>query len=131
MGLTAGELIERIEAYFAAADRCDVAGTLKCLAADCVLEYVTEGERYEGRDTGVRRYFEGRAGKVRTSWHGNFTHTADAERGRVATRFAVRRTDQGVAERTGDNINLFEFEGPLIRRITVWRSPRLGAAATT
>ena len=85
----------------------------------------TEGERYEGRDTGVKAYFEARAKKVAKSWHGEYVHTVDVENGRVATRFAVRRTDEGKAERTGDNINLFQFDGRLIRRVSVWRSPPL------
>ncbi|MSQ70952.1 MAG: hypothetical protein EXR27_06625 [Betaproteobacteria bacterium] len=121
MSLTALELVDRVEAYFAAADRCDVGATLACMTADCVLEYLTEGLRYEGRDSCVRDYFAARAGKVLRSWHGNFTHTPDSASGRIATRFNVRRTDQGVAERTADNINLFQFEGRLIKRISVWK----------
>lgn len=122
------DLIERVEAYFAYADRCDVAGTLSTMAPDCVLEYLTEGLRYTGRDAGIKTYFEQRAKKVVKSWHGDFSHTADAQAGRVATRFAVRRTDQGLAERTGDNINLFQFEGGLIKRISVWKSAGIAPA---
>ena len=124
---SADTLIERIETYFDCADRCDVAGTLATMAPDCVLEYLTENERYEGRDAGIRGYFEARAKKVRQSWHGDFTHAADPVRGIVATRFAVRRTDAGLAERLGDNINLFQFEGRLIKRISVWKSPGIRA----
>jgi ketosteroid isomerase-like protein len=118
----AGELIACVEAYFASADRCDVAATLAAMAPDCVMEYLTEGLRYEGRDAGIKAYFEARARNVVKSWHGNFRHVADAAAGRVATRFAVRRTDKGGVERTGDNIDLFEFEGRRIKRITVWKS---------
>jgi ketosteroid isomerase-like protein len=119
---SAQELIAQVEAYFAAADQCDVRGTLATMAPDCVLEYLTEGLRFEGRDTAVKGYFVERAAKVVRSWHGDFTHTADAASGRVATRFAVRRTDRGLAERASDNINLFQFEGSQIRRISVWKS---------
>lgn len=122
------ELIERVEAYFAYADACDVAGTLSTMARDCVLEYLTEGVRYTGRDEDIKKYFEQRAKKVVKSWHGNFSHAADAQTGRVATRFDVRRTDQGLAERTGDNINLFQFEGRLIKRISVWKSAGIAPA---
>jgi len=121
-GPSAGELITYVEAYFASADSCDVAGTLQTMAPDCVMEYLTEGLRYEGRDEGVKTYFEQRAKQVVKSWHGDFLHVADAASGRVATRFAVRRTDKGGAERTADNIDLFEFEGRKIRRSTVWKS---------
>lgn len=120
---SAGELVERVEAYFASADKGDVAGTLSSMAPDCVLEYLTEGIQYSGRDEGIKTYFEQRAMNVVTSWHGNFVHTVDSQTGRVATRFDVRRTDQGLPERTGDHINLFQFEGRQIKRISVWKSP--------
>jgi hypothetical protein len=93
------------------------------MAPDCVLEYLTEGLRYVGRDDEIKAYFEQRARIVVKSWHGYFTHAADPERGLVATRFAVRRTDRGMTERTGDHINLFQFDGRRIKRISVWKSP--------
>ena len=96
-------------------------GVKVTMAPDCVIEYVSDGTRFEGRDAGVKAYFEQRNRNVLKSWHGNFTHTADAANARVATRFAVRRTDRGAAERSGDNINLFQFDGRLITRIAVWR----------
>lgn len=128
---SATQLIAQVEAYFDAADRCDVPGTLATMAPDCVLEYLTEGLCFEGRDTAVKIYFLERANKVVRSWHGDFTHTADAASGRVATRFAVRRTDRGLAERTADNINLFQFEELQIKRISVWKSPGLQAPFPT
>ena len=115
------KLIDRVEAYFASIDRSDLAGTLETMASDCVIEYVSDGSRFEGRDTGVKAYFEQRNRNVLKSWHGNFTHAADPASGRVATRFNVRRTDRDAPERTGDNINLFEFDGQRIKRIAVWR----------
>lgn len=118
---TSQELIAKVEAYFACVDRSDLAGILATMTPDCVVEYVTDGSQFVGRDAGVKAYFEQRNSIVVKSWHGNFTHAADLERGRVATRFDVRRTDKGVAERTGDNINLFEFAGLSIKRIAVWR----------
>ena len=115
------ELTDRVEAYFASVDRSDLAATLEIMTPECVIEYVSDGTRFEGRDEGVKAYFEKRNANVLKSWHGNFRHTVDAASGRVATRFDVRRTDRDVPERTGDNINLFEFDGERIRRIAVWR----------
>jgi hypothetical protein len=121
-------MIDCVEAYFASADRCDIAATLAAMTPDCVMEYLTEGLRYEGRDEGIRQYFEARANKVLECWHGNFWHVADPARSRVATRFEVRRSDRGAIERTGDNVDLFQFEGRRIKRITVWKSA--GTAGT-
>ena len=110
-----------VEAYFAAVDRSDLAGILKTMAPECTMHYVSAGERYEGRDTGVKAYFEKRNAGCESSWHGDFWHVVDAPAGRVATRFGVRRTDKGQPERAGDNLNVFEFDGALIKRIHVWR----------
>lgn len=117
----ARELTDQVEAYFASIDRSDLAATLATMTADCVIEYVTDGSRFDGRDEGVKAYFEKRNSNVLRSWHGNFRHVADPSSGRVTTRFDVRRTDRGAAERAGDNVNIFEFKGSRIRRIAVWR----------
>lgn len=118
---SARELTAQVEAYFASIDRSDIAATLATMTPDCAIEYVTDGSRFEGRDAGVKAYFEKRNLNVLKSWHGNFWHVADPSNARVTTRFDVRRTDRGAAERTGDNVNIFEFEGSRIRRIAVWR----------
>ncbi|MCC6474311.1 MAG: nuclear transport factor 2 family protein [Burkholderiales bacterium] len=114
-----------IEAYVEAADRRDAAAALAMMTPDCIVEYLAEEERYEGQDGAAKAFYEARAKTVASSWHGDYTHTADPQSGRVATRFAVRRTDHGTAARTGDNINLFQFESTLIKRISVWRGPPL------
>jgi hypothetical protein len=118
---TARELTDVVEAYFATVDRNDPPATLANMTPDCVVVYASEGQRHVGRDTGVKAYFEHRSSIVEKSWHGNFFHVADPANARVATRFDVVRTDKGVPERKGDNINVFEFEGRKIRRISVWR----------
>ena len=114
-------LTKTVETYFAAIDRQDLAATLATMAPGCTIEYVTDGSRFVGRDSGVKAYFEKRNAGCEKSWHGDFFHVADGPAARVATRFRVRRTDKGVPERHGDNINVFEFEGGLIKRIAVWR----------
>ncbi len=118
---TANELIALVEAYFASVDRNDLSGTLAAMAPDCVLEYKTQGAQFVGRDEGIRKYFADRYANVLPSWHGNFTHTVDPARGRIATRFDVRRTDRSAPERAGDNLNLFQFEGRQMKLISVWR----------
>ena len=120
-GPTAAELIALVEGYFASVDRNDLDGTLAAMAPDCLLEYKTQGAQFVGREQGIRKYFADRNSNVLKSWHGNFTHTVDAANGRVATRFDVKRTDKGAAERAGDNLNLFQFEGRQMKRISVWR----------
>lgn len=119
---SAQELIDCVEAYFASADKFDVSATLAVMTADCVLEYLTDDRRYEGRDEGIKAYFEQRAKTFENAWHGTFLHVADPARGRVTTRFDVRRKLKDGDKEIRDNINLFEFEGRLVKRISVWRS---------
>lgn len=116
----AATMVATIEAYFDSVDRSDVAATLATMTADCVLEYRTAGKVYAGRDTGIRDYFVERNARVARSFHGNAQHTIDPVNARVATRFELRRLDHGAAEQTGDNLNLFEFDGALIKWISVW-----------
>lgn len=118
--VAAHRLIAMIEAYFAGVDRDDIAGTLATMTPDCVLDYRTQGKTYAGRDTGIRDYFAARNAQVLQSWHGNTQHTVDVSQGRVATRFELRRTDRDGQVQSGDNMNLFEFDGDRIRRISVW-----------
>ncbi|MEO7404550.1 MAG: nuclear transport factor 2 family protein, partial [Burkholderiales bacterium] len=113
-------LVALIEEYFASVDRNDIPSTLATMTADCVLEYRTHGKVYVGRDTGIRDYFVDRNATVVQSWHGNTVHTVDVPNARVATRFDLRRTDRGAPEQSGDNLNLFQFEGARIKRISVW-----------
>ena len=119
---SAEDLIACVEAYFASADSFDISETLAVMTPDCVLEYLTDDRRYEGRDEGIKAYFEQRAKTFDTAWHGTFFHVADPARGCVATRFDVRRKLKDGATEIRDNINLFEFEGRLVKRISVWRS---------
>ena len=118
---TAEELIECIEAYFASTDNFDVAATLRTMTPDCTLEYLSADIKHQGRDTGIRKYFEDRAQALASAWHGNFSHSVDTDQGRVATRFNVRRVENEGAMVERDNINLFQFEGRLISEICVWR----------
>ena len=118
----AAQLIATVEAYFARVDSGDVEGTLELMTPDCYLEVTTAGVHHEGRETGVRGVFERRLEDVAEAWHGDFTHVADGGTGRVASRFAVRRLAKDGTRLQMDNINMFLFEGPLIKAISVWMS---------
>jgi hypothetical protein len=124
----AQELIDCIDAYFSSTDSFDVLATLSTMTPECVMEYMTDNRRYEGRDKGIKAYFERRGEMLSNAWHGNFSHVADPLCGRVATRFDVRRREKGGDTVVRDNINFFQFEGRLIKRISVWRSAAKEAA---
>ncbi len=120
-GPTAEELVGCVETYFASTDNLDVAATLRTMTPDCRLDYLSADIHHQGRDTGIKEYFEERAQSLASAWHGNFSHTVDTGQNRVATRFNVRREEKDGGMVVRENINLFQFEGRLISQISVWR----------
>ncbi len=118
---SADEMVRQSERYFAAVDGGDIAATLEVLSPGCVIQVLTDGARHDGREA-IGEMFERRLKGVTTAWHGNFRHLCDPEKGWVTSRFDVRRTNADGAKVTMDNINFFEFDGHLIKRITVWMS---------
>ncbi len=115
------EMVRQAERYFAAVDQGDVPGTLEVLSPDCVIQVLTDGARHDGHEA-IGEMFERRLGGVSVAWHGNFRHLCDTEQGWVTSRFDVRRTNADGGKVSMDNINFFEFDGLLIKRITIWMS---------
>ena len=118
---SADELVGRAEHYFAAVDRGDVPATLEVLSPDCVIEVLTDGVRHEGREA-IGEMFKRRLGGVAVAWHGNFRHLCQPDNGWLTSRFDVRRTNADGTKVGMDNINFFEFDGILIKHITIWMS---------
>lgn len=117
----AEEMVRQAEHYFAAVDSGDVPGTLEVLSPGCVIEVLTDGARHDGHDA-IGEMFRRRLEGVSTAWHGNFRHVSDPEKGWLTSRFDVHRTNADGAKVGMDNINFFEFDGPLIKCITIWMS---------
>ena len=118
---SADKLVGRAEHYFAAVDRGDVPATLEVLSPDCVIEVLTDGVRHEGREA-IGEMFKRRLGGVSVAWHGNFRHLCQPDNGWLTSRFDVRRTNADGTKVGMDNINFFEFDGILIKHITIWMS---------
>lgn len=112
-------MIARTESYFRAVDAFDTDAILSHLTDDVVFDVPTDGVRRAGK-AAVRQTFDNRAGLVKESWHGDFVFVADELEGRLAVRDAVKRTNADGSLQEMDNMTLLEFEGNLIRRITVW-----------
>jgi ketosteroid isomerase-like protein len=119
MTLSTRELIELVETYFRRVDAGEVDSVVALMSHDVVFEVVTHGVRHEGREA-VRAMFRRRLETYANGWHGNFRHLADAEQGWVTSRFDVVCNHRDGQRDTMNNINFFEFDGPLMRRISVW-----------
>jgi hypothetical protein len=91
------------------------------MSPDVVLEVVTHRVRNAGK-AAVREVFRRRLDTFANGWHGNFRHVADAEKGWVTSRFDVVRNFRDGRREEMNNINFFEFEGRLIKKISIWMS---------
>ncbi len=114
-------MIASAEHYFAAVDRGDIPATLEVLSPDCVIEVLTDGIRHDGADA-IAEMFKRRLGGVSVAWHGNFRHLCEPDQGWLTSRFDVRRTNADGTKVGMDNINFFQFDGPLIKHVTIWMS---------
>ena len=115
-------MIEVVEKYFSSVDNGNTGLLLDQLTPDCEISVVTEPVTFKGRDTEIKEMFDRRLENTDKAWHGNFKHLADDERGWVTSRFDVRRTSNDGIYREMDNINFFEFDSVLIKRISIWMS---------
>jgi len=118
---TAKAMTQQIERYFAAVDAGDIDAIMATLAPRCVLEVVTAGVKHRGLKA-IRAMFEARFQVRASGWHGDFSHATDPAHGFAATRFRVRSVDRDGTVNERHNINAFEFDGRLIRRVQIWMS---------
>lgn len=111
----------RVEAYFAAVDRKDLATTLSFFATDAQFAIATFGTVYRGRDTELAGMFERLFARYAEIWHGDFDHVLQPP-DRIATRFNVRNLTPGGATHRKQNANFFRCEGALFSEVFVYMS---------
>ncbi|WP_119422087.1 nuclear transport factor 2 family protein [Desertibaculum subflavum] len=116
---SAEEMIATAETYFARVDAGEVESVTTLMTPDAMFQVVTHGIRLEGRDA-IADMFRRRLANFANGWHGNFRHLADPARGWLVSRFDVVRNHRDGRRDEMDNMNFFEFSGPLISRISVW-----------
>ena len=119
MAATAQDMIDAVNRYFDCVDGNDVPGTLKVMTPDCTLEIVTAGVKHRGQ-AAIQAMFERRLTTLVSGWHGERVHATDPAKGFCACRFRAKSEETNGAKRDRTNINFFEFDGKLIRRIQVW-----------
>lgn len=114
-------LIRLAEAYFAAVDRMDLAGTLACFTADARFTIATYNTVYCGRDTEIRGMFERLNARYAKVWHGNFDHVVQAP-DRIASRFRVENLSFEKQTLVKNNCNFFRLRGDLFEEVFVYMS---------
>ena len=121
--LDAGQLVKLVEQdYFGNVDAQKLDAVLAALAPDAKLTVQTAFVTHDGRDTEIRRMFEGFFRAFPTGWHGDFQHVVDVPNQRVASQFDVRLVDPEGREVTASNCNFFRIRDGLIHRIFVYMS---------
>ena len=121
MTLSRQTLTSRIESYYAAVDSFDTAAIVGHFTPNADMEIPTGNVRHMGHEA-LRATYDRRAEEVDESFHGNFTHVIDADKGRAATRLAANRTTTDGRSIEMDCIALFSFDGELIEHIVIWMS---------
>jgi ketosteroid isomerase-like protein len=114
-------LVRRVEEYFAAVDRKDLATTLSFFTADAVFTIASFGVVYRGRDGEISAMFERLFSRYERIWHGDFQHVVQRPN-RIASRFCVEnRTPDGLEFRK-NNSNFFHATGELFHEVFVFMS---------
>ncbi len=119
--MTSDVLISRVEDYFAAVDRQDMAATLSFFTANAVFTIATFDVVYSGRDGQIAGMFERLFARYERIWHGDFKHVVQ-QPDRIATRFAVEnQTPDGLQFRK-NNCNFFHATGESFHEVFVFMS---------
>lgn len=117
--MTKADQIALVERYFTAVDGEDLEGVLATLRSDCAFTVETHGVALSGHDE--------IAGMLRRLWanhrgvkHHGFTHVAEPEAGRIASRFSVENTELDGRITRKSNCNFFEIVEGRFARIAVY-----------
>jgi ketosteroid isomerase-like protein len=114
-------LVSRVEDYFAAVDRHDLAATLSFFTPQAVFTIATFDVVYRGRDSEIAGMFERLFARYERIWHGDFKHVVQ-QPDRLATRFAVEnRMADGQTFRK-NNCNFFYATGESFHEVFVFMS---------
>ena len=116
-----GRLVRLAEAYFAAVDHMDLAGTLACFTPDARFTIATFNTNYQGRDTEIRGMFERLNTRYAKVWHGAFDHVEQAP-DRIASRFRVENLTFDGQTLVKHNCNFFRLRGDLFEEVFVYMS---------
>ncbi|MEW6637551.1 MAG: nuclear transport factor 2 family protein [Actinomycetota bacterium] len=109
--------------YFASVDSKNLEGVLDCFHPDAAFTIQSAFSTHEGRDTGIRKMFEGLFERYSKIVHRDFRHVVDIEGECCASQFNV----ENVSARNGtetrlSNCNFFYLEGDRFKRVYVYMS---------
>lgn len=115
------EMIEN--RYFANVDRKNVEGVLDCFRPDAVFTIQSAFSTHVGRDTGIKKMFEGLFERYSGILHRDFRHVVDVEGECCASQFSVENVSAHEGTETHlSNCNFFYFEGDRFKRVYVYMS---------
>ncbi|MFP6690287.1 MAG: nuclear transport factor 2 family protein [Alphaproteobacteria bacterium] len=123
VALTRKQMINMVEhSYFSNVDHKNLNVVLDCFADDAVFTVQSAFTSYEGRDTGIKKFYETITAGFQEIWHGDFEHTVDVDSQRMSTQFNVRRKDLNGDESSMSNCNVFRFENGKFKQVFVYAS---------
>ena len=123
VALTRKQMINMVEhSYFSNVDHKNLNVVLDCFADAAVFTVQSAFTSYEGRDTGIKKFYETITAGFQEIWHGDFEHTVDVDSQRMSTQFNVRRKDLNGDESSMSNCNVFRFENGKFKQVFVYAS---------
>ena len=123
VALTRKQMINMVEhSYFSNVDHKNLNVVLDCFTGDAVFTVQSAFTSYEGRDTGIKKFYETITAGFQEIWHGDFEHTVDVDSQRMSTQFNVRRKDLNGDESSMSNCNVFRFENGKFKQVFVYAS---------
>jgi hypothetical protein len=108
---------------FANVDRKNVEGVLDCFRPDAVFTIQSAFSTHVGRDTSIKKMFEGLFERYSGILHRDFRHVVDVEGECCASQFSVENVSAHEGTETHlSNCNFFYFEGDRFKRVYVYMS---------
>jgi len=117
-----GSYIDQVEAYFRALDECRLDEVLEHFNPDAVFTVQSAFVTCEGRDTGIRRMFEGYLATWATGVHTDFEHIVDPVADAISSRFRVELHGRDGTRQTKQSVNHFYLRDGRFQRVYVWIS---------
>ena len=110
--------------YFDGVDNKNLEQVLDCFHADATLREMTSDTLHDGRDTHIRKMFEGLFAANGRIWHGNFVHTVDPENEAICSQFTVEIEphDLNDEEQRYENCNRFYLKDGKFSEVFVYMS---------
>ena len=119
--MSALQLEQLVEKYFAAVDNKDLSTVLSFLTPDATFTIATYQSTFKGRDTEISEMFERLFARYDKISHSNFDHFPSGPN-KISSRFEVQNSKMGSPTIYKNNCNFFKLHGNYFHEVYVYMS---------